>query len=119
MAKSVNFRWSDEFVATIDEARGDVSRSKFVQRAIREKLERSERLAYMTKGALGELPDVVPEIDRFKEMDRQIEHAIVHGDNRRLPKLFAGAGSPVDVDRHVQISPKLAGGVKPRPKGKR
>jgi metal-responsive CopG/Arc/MetJ family transcriptional regulator len=34
MAKPINFRWDEEFVAALDEARGDVSRSLFVRRAI-------------------------------------------------------------------------------------
>lgn len=38
MALPVSFRWDDEFVARIDEARGDVPRSAFVRRAVEQAL---------------------------------------------------------------------------------
>jgi hypothetical protein len=38
MAKPVSFRWDEEFVARLDEARGDVPRSAFVRRAIEQAL---------------------------------------------------------------------------------
>ena len=44
MALPVSFRWAEEFVARVDAARGDVPRSRFVQRAVEAALEGSKQL---------------------------------------------------------------------------
>ena len=40
MKKSMSIRWDEELLERVDEARGDVPRARWIQRAIEEKLER-------------------------------------------------------------------------------
>lgn len=116
MAKSISFRWDEGFIAEIDKARGDIPRSAFVRRCVAKELaprfeakarESARRVLATRATPVSGTLDVVTD---------PLGQPVLHG---TVDAPFAGAGSPVDLERHVQVSPKLTtAGIKPQPKRK-
>lgn len=63
MSIRVDFRWSEELLASVDEARGDVSRSVWVRRAVERALENVKR----EESAFLSAKEIVAEPEHYHE----------------------------------------------------
>lgn len=117
-ATPVSFRWSPEFIEAIDKARGSTSRSEFVRVACALRIQALVAASGGLNAAFSDRRDPGPEGSLAALVVRRDITKSRLVPERADPPLvpFAGAATPVDTGRHVQISPKLMGGIAPRPK---
>jgi hypothetical protein len=82
MAQPLSFRWSPEFIAEIDDARGDIPRSAFVRRAVEDSLPTSgtldvvQRLNAWEVDVLSALREALEERERLQGDSARIDQRI-------------------------------------------
>jgi hypothetical protein len=82
MAQPLSFRWRPEFIAEIDDARGDIPRSAFVRRAVEDSLPTSgtldvvQRLNAWEVDVLSALREALEERERLQGDSARIDQRI-------------------------------------------